>query len=205
MGLTADPNHAHEVGVDLSAIEFAVAISIGLTHEPERRRASLTIGHGLRQSDHAVAVDVAFMKCSGLRRIIVNPFAFREPAIGVCIGSGEDNINQVLGRLLTRKLSVVVGVGESESVVRDCNRSGRGKCLVRSRAACQSPKDRGQHCTRHHQSRSERSASFEFLYHHKEEVDNKLVRALKNCCARPTLTQDEAVLTCQLCAFESLV
>lgn len=139
-GLTAGPNHAHEVGVDLCAIEFAVAISIGLTHEPERRRATLSVGDCFRQSDNAVAVSVAFMKCSGLRGIVVNPFAFREPAIGVCIGSREDDIDQVLGRLLTRKFSVVVRVGESERVVRDRDRSGCSKCLVRLRTACQPPR-----------------------------------------------------------------
>ena len=112
--LAAEAGDTREIGIDLGAIEFAVAIAVSLAHKRKRGSIALSEGDGFRKSDNAVSVGVTSAEGDALGLIAADPLLFGDTPIGVRVGSGEDDEDQILSCLFAREFPVVIGVSKGE-------------------------------------------------------------------------------------------
>ena len=143
--LPAQAGDADEKGVDLGAVQFAVAISIGLAHERNACLVAVTIGDRLRSRDNPVAVGVVLAEGSDRSRIILYPLLSGELTVRVGVGSSEDDVDQILGGLAAGKLSVMVRVGKGKIVVRDRDGPDDAKIAAGPGASAEAHEGRTNH------------------------------------------------------------
>ena len=141
--LPAQASDADEVSVDLGTVQFAVAISIGLAHERNACLVAMTVGDRLRSRHNPVAVGVVLPEGSDRSRIILHPLLSGELTVRVCVGSSEDDVDQILGRLAAGKFSVMVRVGKGKIVVRDRDRPDDAEIAASPGASPEAQEGRG--------------------------------------------------------------
>jgi len=142
--LPAQSGDAHKVSIDLGPVKFAVAVPICLVDEGERGSIALAKSDRFGKGEHAVTVGVASPKRDALVLVAPDPFLIGDPTVRVCVGSGEDDKDEILSCLFTREFAVVVGVGQGEVVMRECDRPRRPKSAGIPGATGQTPKRGGQ-------------------------------------------------------------
>src|SRR6185295_3130418 len=138
--LATEAGDTREIGIDLGTIEFAVAIAISLAHKCKRGSIALSEGYGFRKGDNAVSVGVTSAEGDALGLIAADPLLFGDTPIGVRVGSGEDDEDQILSCLFAREFPVVIGVSKGEVVMRDRDRPRCAECAGIAGAACKTSK-----------------------------------------------------------------